>query len=701
MPVILLILHLPMTGSISQWSRAMILMLFTAIPGFLYSQGADIRFTKTEALLYVDEAGHIPAEIHEKYADLLAHPIDLNSATREQLTESGLFTPFQIEVLLKYRIEFGPLFSLHELAALSGFRNFRLKEMAPCLTVGTGNSFKEYDPWNLMVLVHGKRTFPDAVGYVSGGSASGAAAYAGSALKTGFRLKADFSGTLSAGVGFEKDPGEQFIQQGKPEFLTGYVLYTGSRRIRKLLLGNFRIHHGLGIVNGTGFMPSLETMSLHAPFSLKIVPYASLGESKFQRGAACQLSWGNCNLILWGSHRTLDLSLHGIREVPVNMDWEEAARTTGMHRTRSEVAGRALAFRIHQGVVFSVQMDHLSIGTSVGLRSGGLTGSGKDSLRLDPGLSNHVVGSLHGAWYSERIEFAWELAATGNRSVAFLTGVRVHLNDFLQGVMLIHRYGTRYRGIYPSAYASGSHLRNDHGIALGWHIEAGRSFVGDLTMELFTFPAPTYRTALPSGCRRLGFAIRSPGTRDLNWKFRIYERTWQSTPEKEAKGIPATIPSRLIRSEMGFDFLPGRGRYEKPELNLKPVELQWQSRLILSWLQGQPFKGPDFAVDQRMTLRCGSSFRSTLQFVVFNVTAWDNRIYLYEPGLYYSFNFPLCYGSGEKITAVIALKTGKKLTLSGKLGTVIYHDRDYTGTGMERREGNQKWEMEMQMRLKL
>jgi hypothetical protein len=691
-------------------------MLFTAMPAFLFSQGANTIMTQTETLLYADEGGEFPADIHEKYADLLAHPIDLNSAKRDQLTESGLFTPFQIEVLLRYRSEYGPLFSINELAALSGFRNFRLKEKAPCLTVGTGNSFEPYDPWNLMVLVHGKRSFPDAAGYDPGDSASGVAAYAGSPLKTGFRLRADYSGILFAGVGFEKDPGEQFIHQGKPEFLTGYILYRGSRKIRKLLLGNYRIQHGLGIVNGTGFMPSLETMSLHTPFSAKIVPYAGLGESKFERGAGCQLSWGNSDLILWGSYRTMDLSLHDINEFPANIDWEEAARTTGMHRTRSEVAGRGLAFRIHQGLVFSLRVNHLSIGTSFGLRSGGLTGRGKDSLRLDPGLSHHLVGSLHGAWYTERIELAWELAATGSRSVAFLTGIRVHLNDFLQGVLLIHRYGNQYRGIYPSSYASGSHHRNDKGVALGWHIEAGRFFVGDLTMELFTFPAPTYRAALPSGGRRLGLSVRNPGTRELNWRFRIYEKRWQSTPEKEAKGIPATKSSRLIRSEVGFDFLPGRGRYGKPEqsvapslstrrtvgeLNLKPLELRWQSRLILSWLQGQPVSRPDFAVDQRMTLRCGSSFRSTLQLVVFNVTAWDNRIYLYEPGLYYSFNFPLCHGSGEKITAVIALKTGKKLTLSGKLGTVIYHDRDYTGTGMERREGNQQWEMELQLRLRL
>jgi len=705
-----------MNGSTSTWRQVIFLMVTVGTPLSLCSQETNTLNTRAEELLYLDEDGGIPTELLEAYTGHVANPIDLNSASREELSRSGLFTPFQIEVLLRYRRQYGPLFSLNELSVLPGFRNFQLKELAPCLTLGKGRPTDENDPLNLMILLNGKRTYPTADGYIPGNSAHGMAAYAGPPLKTGFRFKADFSGTFSAGLGYEKDPGEGFIHRGKPEFLSGYILYKGTRSIQKLLLGCFRVHHGLGIVNGTGFMTSLETLPLHAPFSSKLVPYASFGESKYESGAGCQLSLGKIDLLLWSSFRTMDLSLQNIKEITVDIDWEESARTGGLHRTRNELAGRALAFRFHHGLVASVRLRNMAIGASLGWRSGGLTSRGRDSLRTDPGLSSHGAGSIHGACYNDRIELAWEVAVNNRKSIAFLAGIRVHLNDFLQGVFLVHRYGNRYRGMYPSSYAAGNQFRNEQGVAIGWHMEAGRAFVGDLTMELFSFPEPTYRSVVPSGYRRLGCVITNPGTRELNWKFRIYEKAWQSSQNNKAKGIPAVIHRRLFRAEMSFNYLPGRGRYGDPEdkyissqgirqapreLKLRRVKLQWNSRVIFSWIGGQPANRPAFTVDQRINLRTSSFLSSTLQLVVFHVTSWENRIYLYEPGLLYSFNFPLCYGSGERITGVVVFKTGKKLTLSGKLSTVIYHDREVMGSGPERREGNQKWEWELQMRMKL
>ena len=89
----------------------------------------------------------------------------------------------------------------------------------------------------------------------------------------------------------------------------------------------------------------------------------------------------------------------------------------------------------------------------------------------------------------------------------------------------------------------------------------------------------------------------------------------------------------------------------------------------------------------------------TCQFVVFNVVDWDNRIYLYESGLYYSFNFPAYYGTGQKITSVVTLKTSNRITLAGKVSAITYNDRRGTGSGNDLIPGNKKWEVEMQMRL--
>ena len=257
----------------------------------------------------------------------------------------------------------------------------------------------------------------------------------------------------------------------------------------------------------------------------------------------------------------------------------------------------------------------------------------------------------------------------------------------MQGFLLVHRYASGYRGMFPSTYASGSQVCNDQGVALGWHLEGSSNIVADLKLELFRYPAPRYQTIVPSGSNRYGCSIRNAGTGKLKWKFSLYRKSWQTTPGNKAPGIRPIERWDLTRMEFRFIYTPGK--------------MKWQSRIVLSWFQDQALSLPDYAVVQNITFNPAIYLRSTVQFVVFRVMHWENRIYLYEPGLYYSFNFPVCDGLGEKITWVVALKTGKRITLSGKLNTVVYHDRTNTGSGLDQRQGNRKWEMELQFRLNL
>ena len=52
--------------------------------------------------------------------------------------------------------------------------------------------------------------------------------------------------------------------------------------------------------------------------------------------------------------------------------------------------------------------------------------------------------------------------------------------------------------------------------------------------------------------------------------------------------------------------------------------------------------------------------------MVYHVPSWDNRIYLYEPGLFQQFSFPVLSGTGNKITLVTSVKAGKRLTLEAR-----------------------------------
>ena len=166
------------------------------------------------------------------------------------------------------------------------------------------------------------------------------------------------------------------------------------------------------------------------------------------------------------------------------------------------------------------------------------------------------------------------------------------------------------------------------------------------------------------------------------------KKAWQTTPGPIATGLRSIKTSRVTRLDLRI--VPG-----------SDLMLHWQSRLVISLLSEQNKMIPGYAASQQFRIKFRKVISGNLQFVVFHVEDWDNRIYLYEPGLYYDFNFQVYYGSGQKISSVLAVKVGRKLTLSVKASMLTYHDRDYSGSGNEMILGNKKWEGKLQFRLTL
>ncbi|MDR0691561.1 MAG: helix-hairpin-helix domain-containing protein, partial [Prevotellaceae bacterium] len=77
------------------------------------------------------------AALYECYESLLEHPLNLNSATAEELAGLQLLTDFQIQSLLEYRKNYGQLYSIHELPLIHGFNEQLAAQLTPFITVAT------------------------------------------------------------------------------------------------------------------------------------------------------------------------------------------------------------------------------------------------------------------------------------------------------------------------------------------------------------------------------------------------------------------------------------------------------------------------------------------------------------------------------------------------------------------------------------
>lgn len=127
----------------------------------------------------------------------------------------------------------------------------------------------------------------------------------------------------------------------------------------------------------------------------------------------------------------------------------------------------------------------------------------------------------------------------------------------------------------------------------------------------------------------------------------------------------------------------------------------WHTRLIVSILSSSDTSPAGYAFVQRLTANPCKTINLSAQFAVFRIPDYENRIYLYEPGMYGSFNFPVYYGTGQKVTLVVTLKALKRMTLTASSSVITYHDRQSISSGNDLLDGNKKWEVGIQTRIKL
>jgi hypothetical protein len=651
----------------------LLLLLLGWAPSVLTAQQTPITSRDMEDLMYTNETVVDPETLLQAYEGSGDHILDLNSASPEALRASGLLTPYQLHHLLIYREKYGEIYSLFELAVLPGFDSTKVEEIRSCVKLNTSQTSPGKKPLRHMVLINMGKSFPVSEAYQGYHSAGAVPLYAGTPLKTCVRIRSQAWSHVALALTYEKDAGEPFLYRKRPQFLSAYLAYKGEGSLRHLVLGNYKLNQGLGLVNGAGFFHRPGNLRVDLQSLSRIRPYASKTESMYEQGLACQLEIKKLQLLMWASYRKINLSPVAFTENPGADRWLEYQRTSGLFRSEGELEGRELAYRIHTGIQALYKHRQLGIGIMSGSEWVYPTKKAMAFLEKKPGPVLHQNISLHGNWYKREIQIFGELSASGNRSLAFLFGTAYHFNDFILGSLLVHHYGTGYRGSLPASYGSGSKIRNEQGLALHLHIETGKFISADLTGELFRYPSPRYLTKVPSGGYRLDLSLQNPGTKTIQWRVRVVSKTWQTTPSSETSKLRPLEDFRLTR-------LDGHIIYNYKDL------FKWQSRILASYYDRQTSLGPGYAAMQQLSLQPFPELKIIVQFVHFNVSDWENRIYLYQPGFYYSFSFPAYYGHGQKTTFLLTLKPLKKTTLSAKISGIL-------------KSGKRDWEGGIQLRL--
>ena len=623
--------------------------------------------------------------VHEMLSDLLRQPLNLNTCSESDLDASGLFTPFQVFGIMKYREKYGPFFSIYELAAIPGFAQEMLQAVAPLIALSDRPEKSSRQLPRGALLTNLAIRMPASLAYESDSLKT--PYYPGSPFKFTSRLRIDAGERWAAGAAFEKDPGERWTNSNRPEHFTGFLEYNPGKTLKKAILGNFRIHRGMGLVHGLGFSSGMTGVAIDGYRRSYAKAFASTLEYDYYRGIYAEVSKGKWGADLFFSLRPEDISLFRLN-APVNLFGQ--IRRTGLHRTVSERDGYDLARQYNAGVSVNRSAERWYMGWSATGSKMGLTSRGRDSVeRIAPGIVEEAVHgglSCYGVGFGKGYELFGEAAVDHQAKVAVITGGTAEINPAWLINFAFRMYQPGYTGQTPKAYGAGTNPENETGISYGMNV------VPFSNARLFLSTDISGEHTAPGNKSDPGYNIRN----NLRFNYVL----------KDGPAFEIRITGRSRQQSLNEPG-PGNNSYLTERQNRYRLNGSWDlsEKLVLSGriefatLHSDGVRHTGKIIYSQVKVIPWERVRITYRYLAFDSDHWDNRIYTYEPGVRYSFLFPAWYGRGTRNILTFSARLNRWLTVRSKFGYTAYAHRRETGSGHDTRPGNQVWDGELQIQL--
>ena len=637
--------------------------------------------------------------IYEVYAYHHANPININSADSMELKSLDFLTGWQIEGIHYYIHKYGALHSIGELILIPELDYHTRQLLSYFVTFGPTTKEKETwsEEWHRMLARgrHELTTRMDIPFYQQAGYAprtlsqlesSPSRYYTGNALYHNIRYNYRYRNKVSWGICTEKDAGEPIFnaQQPLPDYISGY-LQIGERGILKnLVIGNYRLHFGQGLVINSDFALG-KSMLLQGVGRIQhtIKPHRGTSESDYYTGIACTLAWKSWELTTLASYQTLDATLDGAAI--------STLKTDGYHRTLLERARkgntRSNLFGAHLG--YAAHGLHLGMTTIYQSFNRNFALPTQPYKRYAPQGNSFINASVDYAWHHHKVSLLGETAIDKKGAMATLNMVRFKAIDNLYFTLLHRYYAHDYWALEGQSFSASSDLRGEQGIYLGSEWQPFRRLQVTTYIDAYYFSFLRYQVSAPSygtdGMVAINYASNNSNLVTLRYRYRLKQRDIKE----------------------GYQLLYGRLLNEWTHR----LKIQWESSITptLSFTtQAEGCFVTSEATSAGYMGNIQANYESTFKKhgirISGGVTAFHTdyatRIYGYERGPLYAYNYSTYHGKGIRSYLLLQYmyEEAPRLTSTIKFASTHYFDRDAIGTGATMINANHKENIQLQVR---
>ena len=623
----------------------------------------------------------------EELSNRLQEPVNLNSATREQLEQFPFLSDIQIEHLLAYIYIHGQMETIYELQLVEELDRQTIQYLLPFVCIKAINNEPAFR-WKTMLKDAGRYgknevlTRLDIPFYKRKGYEH---TYLGPSVYNSVKYTFRYRDQLYAGGVAEKDAGEPFAALHNSygyDYYSFYLLLQNCGRLKSLAVGNYRLSFGQGLVMSTDYlMGKTIYASSFNNRSTGIKRHSSTDEYNYFRGVATTVALTKrLSVSAFYSHRNMD---------GVVTDGEiTSVYKTGLHRSRKEADKKNLLTSQLTGGNVSYQQNHIRLG---------ITGVYYVFNRpYEPELTGYSKYNIHGNhFYNLGIDYAYRWrrfsfqgeTAIGKQGWASLNRLQYSPVQDIQ-FMLIHRfYSYDYWAMYAHSFGEGSTVQNEQGYYVGLETTPFSHWRFFVSFDLFSFPWKKYRINKPSrGTDGLIQATFTPHTNlSMYLKYRYKQK------ERDLTGSKGTLTLPIFHHQLRY------------RLNYSLNDV-FSSRTTLDY---NHFHSQDRAATKgyQVTQMISSQLPWTRLFAdvqgsYFCTDDYDSRVYVSEKGLLYTFYTPSFQGRGFRCAVRLRYELNKHWLFITKFGETIYLNRNEIGSGNDLIYGNKKADIQMQLRIK-
>jgi len=612
--------------------RKLVLLIILGLTNLVSSQAQDSRDSEDmiEGLFKLqDDITY--EEFYESITPYLANPLDLNKAEYDDFEKLMVLTPIQINNFLTYRAKAGKLISIYELQAVEGFDLTTIQHILPFVTIKSQDSFgmiwkrilqnknyylmTKFDPAFANLLKSNDR-------------------YEGDGNRIILRYRNYQINDFSFGFTMKKDAGEPLQWNlNKHYYLFDQTSFHAAvynqKWIKAILVGDYQLQFGQGLVLGGGINlgKGAETILTAKRMGNGIRPHTATSEYGYFRGIAFAYSYRKFTHTLFFSHQKIDGHLDSLSNTFTKI-------LTGYHRTNQELLNR-------KNRMEDVIGSHLNFNATPHSQIGfTFVNTWFDkTLTHTPTLynrfafigRNNFTAGLDLNFSVRNFNFFGEGAYSKSGGYGIVLGCLTSLTSKLEASLVIRNYQKNFHSFYANGFRENTNTINENGAYIGLKYKFNSKILLSVYYDRFKFPWLKYQVDAPSQgyeyFARLTYSPTKSSLIYLQYRLENKEQNVDSFPSYTALVLPQLKKNYLITFETKAGKLKVRSR------------VQYSTYGSVSTSNG-------FAIIQDLEYSL-PRFMFASRFTVFD-TDFNNRQYVYERNMTYSFSIPFYYGQGYR-----------------------------------------------------